>query len=108
MAFDAGRKPILRSRLVVGCNARRLGELGIDYRSRDRFLRIESGEPAGEIFKLAHIAGPTVVFEPIERGLVELLGRQAFALDLGEEVPDQIGHVVAALAQRRQPQRHHV
>ena len=36
------------------------------------------------------------------------LARQSLALDLGEEVPDQVGHVLDALAQRRQPQRHHV
>ena len=49
-----------------------------------------------------------MALEPFERGLLELLGRQTFALDLVEEMPDQVGHVLDALAQRRQPQRHDV
>ena len=46
--------------------------------------------------------------QPVQRCLVDLLRRQALALDHGEEMPDQIGNILGALAQRRQPQRHHV
>ena len=40
--------------------------------------------------------------------MIELLRRQALLLGQREEVPDQVGHVLGALAQRRQPQRHDV
>src|SRR5919198_4181210 len=77
--------------------------------SRSRiFLRIERGEPASEVFELAYVTRPAMALEPLERGLVELLAGQAFALDLGEEVPDQVGNVLDALTQRWKAQRHHV
>src|SRR5262249_58227571 len=75
---------------------------------RDRFLRIERGKPAREIFKLAHVARPAVVLQSLKRGRLELLARQSLALDLSEEVPDQIGHVFDAFTQRRQAQRHDI
>ncbi len=108
MALDRGRESLLRARLLVVRDQGRLRELGIDHRGRDGLLRIKRGEAAGEVFELAHVAGPAMALEPVERPLVELLGRQPFALHQGEEVPDQIGHVLGALAQRRQPQRHHI
>jgi hypothetical protein len=40
--------------------------------------------------------------------LIELLERQSIAFGLGNEMPDQIGDVLNAFAQRRQPQRHHI
>ena len=46
--------------------------------------------------------------QPFQSGLIDLFRRQAFALDLREEMPDQIGNVLGALAQRRQSQRHHI
>ena len=49
-----------------------------------------------------------MALEPFKRSLIELFGRQPFALDQGEEVPDQIGHVLDALAQRWHAQRHDV
>ena len=46
--------------------------------------------------------------QPVDGGLIDLLRRQSFALHQREEVPDEIGNVLGALAQRRQPQRHDV
>src|SRR5262249_12423127 len=60
------------------------------------------------VLELADVAGPAVALEPIERSLVELLRGQTLALSLGEKVPDQVGHILDALAQWRQPQRYHV
>ncbi len=74
----------------------------------DGFLRIKRGETARQIFQFADVAGPAMALEPVLRGRIDLLGRQAFALRLSEEVADQIGNVFGALAQRRQAQRHDV
>src|SRR5262249_38628521 len=104
MPFDGSRKALLRVRIVVGRNHGGLRYFGIDHRRRDRFLRIERGKPAREIFKLAHIAGPAVMLESLKRGWLELFAGQSFALDLGEEVPDEIGYVFDAFTQRRQAQ----
>src|SRR5439155_9877412 len=46
--------------------------------------------------------------EPVERGRLDLLRRQALALRKRKEVPDEIRNVLDALAQRRQAQRHYV
>src|SRR5215472_13565034 len=73
-----------------------------------RQMPLDRGEPAREIFKLAHVAGPAVMLESLKRGRLELLARQSLALDLSEEVPDQIGHVFDAFTQRRQAQRHDI
>ena len=40
--------------------------------------------------------------EPIKRGLVDLLRRQTLALGLREEMPNEIGNILGAFAQRRQ------
>src|SRR5215469_12683180 len=108
MALDRSRESLLGPRLLGGRDHGGLRQLGIDDRSRDGLLRIEGGEAASEVLELAYIAGPPVALEPVERGLVELLGRQPLPLHQGEEVADEIGHVLDALAQRRQAQRHHV
>ena len=83
MALDRGREPVLGARLFVGRRHRRLRQLGVDHRGRDGLLRIERGEPAGEVFQLAHVARPAIALEPLERRLVDLLRRQALALDHG-------------------------
>src|SRR3546814_1683084 len=57
---------------------------------------------------LAHVARPGVALQAGHRGRVEMLHRQSFLRHLREEVPCQIGHVLDALAQPRQPDRHHV
>ena len=93
---------------LVGDRRGRLRQLGVDHRRGDGLLRIERGEPARQVFQFAHVAGPAIALQPVERGLVDLLLRQALALGQREEMPDQIGNVLDALAQRRQPQRHDV
>src|SRR5262245_27988290 len=48
------------------------------------------------------------MLESLKRGWLELFAGQSFALDLGEEVPDEIGYVFDAFTQRRQAQRHDI
>ena len=74
----------------------------------DRLLRIERGETADEVLQLADIAGPAVALHGLDRARLDRLRRQAFALGAGEEMPHQIGDVVAPLAQRRQADRHDI
>ena len=52
--------------------------------------------------------GQRIALEPLDRGRLDLLRRQPFALGKREEVADEVGNVLDALAQRRQPQRHDV
>src|SRR6266508_4742956 len=73
MPLDRGREALLGLRPVIVGNHGWLRELGIDHRGRDRLLRVERGEPAGEVFELAHIARPAVPLKPVERRLIELL-----------------------------------
>src|SRR5437660_10864631 len=101
MPLDRGREPLLAVWLFSAWRRCRLRQFGINNGNRNHFLRIEGSEPAPEVFQLADIAGPVIAFEPIEGWLIELLRRQALAFGLREEVPNQIGHVLDALAQRR-------
>src|SRR5674536_373012 len=64
---------------------------------------LSSSSAASDVYKRQAMA-----LEAVEAGRIDLLGRQALALGLGEEMTDQVGHVLAALAQGRQPQRHDV
>src|SRR5579862_1527723 len=108
MALDRCREPLLGARLLGRRHHGGLRQFGVHHRGRNGLLRIEGGEAPREVLKLAHIAGPAVALQSIERRLIELLGRQALALRLGEEMPDEVRHVLDAFAQRRQPQRNHI
>src|SRR6185436_8078788 len=74
----------------------------------DDLLRIERRKATGQVFEFAHVARPAVAFEQFDRGLIDLLRRQAFAFAEAEEVAQQVGHVLRALTQRRQPQRNDI
>ena len=90
---------------------RRLSLIHISRRhhhARRHRWRRESVVAPRQIFKFPHIARPAMFLQAVEGCLVDLLRRQSFALDHGEEMPDQIGDVFGALPQRRQPQRHHI
>ena len=50
--------------------------------------------------QFAHVAGPAIALEPVERGLVELLGRKPLAFGLRKEVADEIGHILDPFARR--------
>src|SRR4029077_2671289 len=108
VALDCTREVLLAALAFAGRDQRRLRQFGVDYSRGDRLLRIERGKAPAEVFQFAHVARPAVALEALERGLIDLLERQAFTLDHGEEVSDQVGNVLGALAQRRQPQRHNV
>src|SRR6185312_15413209 len=62
--------PCLVSRRRQGRKRPRAGaEFGLD-----QSLRIERGEAAGEIFKLAHVSGPWIAAEALHRGWLDRLG----------------------------------
>src|SRR6202022_342315 len=65
-------------------------------------------EPACEVFKFAHIAGPAMLLQAFKRQGVELLRRQSVLLGKREKMPDQIRQILDPLAQRRQTQWHDV
>ena len=69
---------------------------------------MDGRDPPDQVFKLTDVTRPTIDFEPVNGGRQELPARQSFALDGIYEMAHQIGNVVGALAQRRQPDRHHV
>src|ERR1700743_51367 len=80
---------------------RRLVEFGFDDTFADRFLRVERRKAADEILKLANVARPAIPRQLFHRARLDRLHRQAFAVAEREEMPDEIGDVLAALAQRR-------
>src|SRR5258708_10077064 len=45
---------------------RSLGQFGVDDVAADRFVGAQSGEPAHQILKLAHVALPGMLFQPVE------------------------------------------
>src|SRR6201996_1144878 len=49
-----------------------------------------------------------MLLQPLQRLRVELLRRQPVLFSEREEMPDEIGQILDALAERRQSQRHHV
>ena len=83
-------------------------EFDLDQLLGDDLLRMQRGKSANKVFQLANIAGPAVPLHPIERRLLDIFLRQAFADGDLEEMMHEIGNVLAALAQRRQAQRHDV
>ena len=92
----------------AGLSERQGVEFRLDDRAGDGLLRVERRQPPDEVFQLAHVAGPAVALQPLHRVGIEGLPRQTLAFHQHEEVADQIRHVLGALAQRRQAQRHHV
>ena len=79
-----------------------VGELGVDDVAVDDLLRIEGGHAAHEILELADVAGPAVLAEALEGGLVQALAGKAAVAGLVEEVAGEDGDVLEALAQRRE------
>ena len=75
----------------------------------DRVAGREVGEPLHQVAQLADVAGPGVAFEPLAGGGGELRRAAAgAAAELAQEMLGQQQHVVAAVAQRRQLERHDV
>jgi len=58
--------------------------------------------------QLAHVAGPAVALEPLDRGRRERFRRARALVELGEEVLGEELDVLDALAQRRHVQREHL
>ena len=79
-----------------------------DDGAADDILRIESRETPDEVFELPDVSRPAIALHPVHGVRIELLARQPFLLDEGEEVPGKIRDVLDALAQGRQAQGHHV
>src|SRR5580704_3260573 len=77
----------------------------INQLRRDGFLRIERGEPAGEIFEFPDIAWPAIALEALEGIGFDTFERQAFGGGEHEEMLREIADILEAFAQRRQPQR---
>src|SRR5882724_8526449 len=76
-------------------------QLAVDDGGGDDVLRVERRQTPREVFQFAHIARPAMLFQPLQRLHIELLRRQPVLLGEREEVPDEIGQVLDALAQRR-------
>src|SRR5256885_17098660 len=79
VTLDGGRKALISARLVRR-SSHRLRQFGIDHRPGNGLLRIECRQTAREVLKLADVSRPAIAPEPVERGLIELLDRQAPAL----------------------------
>ena len=88
--------------------ARRIGKLAVDCRPGNDFIDMQCCDTADQIFQLANIARPAMRLEALDRVCRHLLARQAFTLGLRKEMPDEIGNILAALAQGRQPDRHDI
>src|SRR6266516_4679252 len=95
--FDLPQDPMIKARRRQG--AFEIGEI---------VAEIAFGQTAREILEFPDVPRPAIAFEPLQCLLIELLERQPLALGLGEEMPNEIRHVLAPLAQRRQAERHHV
>src|SRR5262245_2681 len=108
MPFNGSAKAFVAFRFVAAYGESRLRQLRLDNSDRNRLLGVERRQPASQILELANIPWPAMPLEAIDCGLIDLLRRKAFALDLREEMTDQIWNIFDALAQRRQSQGHHI
>src|SRR4051812_23494782 len=113
MPLDRVRQPLAAIRTVAapsvqGSRDRLCVELRFDDDAADDILWIEGSETPDEIFELPDVSRPAIALHPVHGVRIELLARQPFLLDEGEEVPGKIRDVLDALAQGRQAQRHHV
>src|SRR4249919_2494918 len=87
----------------------RAHERRIELCRTDGVARGERGHAPAQVLQFAHVAGPVVALEAFERGLAEPLRRRVeLAGGGGEEAFGECGHVVPAIAQRRQLQAHDV
>ena len=91
------------SRLGALLGQQRLQRGGIDL----VFTR-QQGQPVDEIAQLADIAAPGLLRQLRGSGIAQAAARQPFPGRLLQEMPGQRGNVIAAFAQRRQGDRHHV
>src|SRR3984893_17367317 len=83
-------------------------KLHVNQLRRDGFLRVERGEPTGEIFEFPNIAWPAIALEAIEGIRLDPFERQTFSGGEHEEMLREIADILEAFAQRRQPQREDV
>ena len=86
----------LRRRRRRSGGGRRIGEFGLDHLGTDDFVRTQRRQPPHQVFQLAHIARPAMLLQPVNRPLVEALGRQPVFTSAFQEMPGQ---------QRRCPRR---
>src|SRR5712664_556683 len=71
----------------------------------DALLNRQDHRALNNIFEFAHIAGPIVIHQKLQRGRGEVAQRLVVFLAIAlEEVSEQRGHVFATVAQRRQPE----
>src|SRR5262245_18472741 len=108
VALDRDRELLFGVAFLIERRRRRWSELVVDDCGGNDLLRVERGKAAGEIFQLAHIAGPAIALEPVYRGGLDLLVRQALTLGKHKEMTDEVRDILGTLPQWRQPQRHHV
>src|ERR1700730_4902666 len=80
-------------------------KLHVNQWRRDGFLRVERGEPTGEIFEFPNIAWPAIALEAIEGIRLDPFERQTFSGGEHEEMLREIADILEAVAHRRQPQR---
>src|SRR6266852_1181134 len=100
LPFDGGRRRRGRCPRVAD-RPRQIGHLDLAF-------ALEDGEPLDQVLQLAHVPRPGVPLERFDGARGEAQRLLLPRVVPGEEVRREQGHVTAALAQRRQHQRHHV
>ena len=107
-------RPVGQRLRPVGGRAGGVRDIGIGKRQRqvgraDGVARCQGRQPPAHVLQLAHVARPRLCLQALQRRRGQLLHRRSQpACGVGEEVRGQLRDVLAALAQRRQPQPHHV
>ncbi|MNU78083.1 hypothetical protein D3C71_676680 [compost metagenome] len=71
-------------------------------------MRIKRHQAAHQVFQFAHVARPGIGLHHVQRLAVETLAVKPFLFRHLHEVPDEIGNIFRAVAQRRQAQRHDI
>ena len=97
--------PVLRfdDHRIMRHDRRRIdAKFHVDQLRRDGFLRVERGEPAGEIFEFPDIAWPAIALEALEGIGFDTFERQAFGGGKYQEMLRKVADIFSAFAQRRQ------
>ena len=67
IGLDRAAEIVDAERRVAAGDDRRRRQFAVDDGRGDDVLRVERGKPSREIFQFADVAGPTVLFQPLQR-----------------------------------------